>query len=82
MPQLEMKLPQVPDVPWADVQHTFGGQWLPDVDPALIGAENFSTLKNLRYKDKSLEGVGGYTYIRSRKTSGLLRRWLYCYVSL
>jgi hypothetical protein len=34
---------------------------MPDVDGALIGATNYQTLENLRYKDSGLEGVNGYT---------------------
>lgn len=65
MPELRMNLPQVPDTPWQDAQFTFDGQWMPDLDAALIGPENFATLKNLRYKDKGIEGVSGYTKVNS-----------------
>ena len=63
MPQLEMRLPEIPDVEWKDAQYGFNGSWMPDVDPSLIGAENFAKCENTRYKDKGLEGVSGYTYI-------------------
>jgi hypothetical protein len=36
---------------------------MPDVDPALIGARNFANIQNLRYNDRSLEGVNGYTLV-------------------
>lgn len=61
MPELKMQLPQAPSEPWQDSQYTFDGAWMPDLDPALLGPENFATLQNLRYKDKGLEGVSGYT---------------------
>jgi len=54
---------QAPDIPWADVQYPFDGEWLPDVDPALIGPRNFASIINLRYNDRSIEGVNGYTRI-------------------
>ena len=63
MPNLDVQLPQVPDVEWKDTQFTFNGAWMPDTDPALIGPENFATLQNLRYKDKGLEGINGYVYV-------------------
>ena len=40
-------------------QYNFGGTWLPDADPTLIGEENFSELVNLRYTDTGLELVYG-----------------------
>jgi hypothetical protein len=46
-------------------QFNFSGRWLPDLDPALIGAENFRTLKNMRYVDDGIEGIAGYTKINS-----------------
>jgi hypothetical protein len=65
MPQLEMNLPQVPDMAWQDAQFGFNGKWMPDIDPALIGAENFVKCENSRYKDKGLEGVSGYVNINA-----------------
>lgn len=47
------------------VQHAFNGAWLPNEDPALIGAENYQTLTNLRYTDKSIQGVLGYTKVNT-----------------
>ena len=63
MPKIETKLPQVPDNPWKDLQFRFDGRWIPDVDPSLIGPQNYAKLENLRYKDSGLEGVNGYTAI-------------------
>lgn len=65
MPQLKVNLPQTPNVEWKDAQFRFDGAWKPDVDGALIGPNNYQTLKNLRYKDSGLEGVNGYTIINS-----------------
>jgi hypothetical protein len=52
-----------PDIPWVDAQYPFDGEWLPDVDPALIGPRNFANISNLRYNDRSIEGVNGYTNV-------------------
>lgn len=65
MPELNIDLPDVPDVQLQDAQYTFDGMWMPDLDAALIGPENFQTLQNLRYKDKGLEGVSAYVYINN-----------------
>lgn len=46
-------------------QVRFDGAWLPDVDPAMMGANNFRTLRNLRYKNGYIEGVLGYTKINT-----------------
>lgn len=42
-------------------QHLFNGAWLPSNPPSLIGPENFSELRNLRYTDQSVQGVLGYS---------------------
>jgi len=63
VPSRQVQLQQfqgAPDNQWQDLQWMFNGQWIPDEDPALIGAENYATLQNLRYTNLSLEGVGGY----------------------
>ncbi len=39
----------------------FSGAWVPDVDPLLIGSNNYADLQNLRYQNQGLEGVSGYT---------------------
>lgn len=59
----KLSLPQQQDIPWQDKQYPFDGEWMPDVDPALIGARNFASIINLRYNDRSIEGVNGYTRI-------------------
>lgn len=60
-PKINAQLPQTPDNPWQDVQFPFDGSWLPNIDPALVGPRNFAILTNLRYSDKSIIGVNGYT---------------------
>jgi hypothetical protein len=62
---LQINIPPAPDVPWVDAQYPFDGEWLPDVDPALIGPRNFANIENLRYNDRSIEGVNGYTRINN-----------------
>lgn len=56
-----------PDVEDQTLQFFFKGQWLPDLDPAEIGPDNYSELKNLRYgpADVGLEGVQGYSKINT-----------------
>lgn len=54
------EIPQIPDDEYIDAQFNFTGQWLPSLDGALIGPENFQTLENMRYNDLSIEGVSGY----------------------
>jgi hypothetical protein len=44
-------------------QFAFTGEWVSEVDPLLIGDENFSKLENCRYSDVGVEGVLGYTKI-------------------
>uniref|UniRef100_A0A6H1ZH89 Uncharacterized protein n=1 Tax=viral metagenome TaxID=1070528 RepID=A0A6H1ZH89_9ZZZZ len=46
-------------------QFLFSGEWVPDQDPLVIGADNYSDLQNLRYNDRGLEGVQGYTKINT-----------------
>jgi hypothetical protein len=65
MTELNIQLPQTPNNEWKDAQYPFDGMWMPHVDSALIGARNFATLKNLRYNDKSVEGINGYTQVNS-----------------
>jgi hypothetical protein len=44
----------------------FNGAWMPDKDPAVIGADNFSTLQNLRYGNRTpIEAVRGYSKINT-----------------
>ena len=61
----QTEIPQVEDEVEQKVTVLFDGQWLPDQDPAEIGAENFKTLENMRYRDKRIEGVQGYTKINT-----------------
>jgi len=63
LPAFAQEAPPPPDTALTDVQYTFSGAWLPDEDAALIGAENFSDIRNLRYTDTSLVGIGGYSKI-------------------
>jgi hypothetical protein len=63
MTQIKFDPPETPDNKWIDKQYSFRGRWIPAVDPALIGPENFATLQNLRFNDKSIEGVNGYTNV-------------------
>ena len=63
MADIQIQAGQAPDVPWQDAQYPFDGEWMPDVDPALIGPRNFASILNLRYNDRSIEGVNGYTYV-------------------
>lgn len=53
------------DKEWKDLVFRFDGKWLPDVDGALIGPDNYQTLENLRYKDSGLEGINGYTKVNT-----------------
>ena len=39
------------------------GSWMPDRDPARIGAENFSAMENVKYTDSSPIGVSGYELV-------------------
>ena len=65
MPTDKIEIPQGRDVPWQDKQFKLDGKWLPDMDGALIGAENYQTLQNLRYTDDGVEGVSGYTKVNT-----------------
>jgi hypothetical protein len=69
---ISYELPEVPNNEWIDKQFGFTGQWLPDLDPALIGPENYSVLRNLRYNDAGLEGVHGYTLVNSTPYSSFI----------
>jgi hypothetical protein len=55
------QLPQTPDNPWVDAQFPFDGAWMPNDDPSLIGPRNFAILTNMRYKEKTIWGINGYT---------------------
>lgn len=45
--------------------HLFDGQWMPDVDPILIGPKNYQSLINFRPKDGFIQAVLGYSKINS-----------------
>lgn len=49
------------DVPQEEVMFPFSGSWQPNIDGTLLGSEDYQTLINLRYNDRGLEGVNGYT---------------------
>ena len=61
------RIPPAPDAQDQTLQFFFKGAWLPSIDPAEIGPENYSELKNLRYgpDDIGLEGVQGYSKINT-----------------
>jgi len=42
-------------------QHFFDGKWLPDLDGAEVGVENFTAMENFKYSDDGPVGVSGYT---------------------
>ena len=63
MPEINAEVSQIPNNEWKDLQFKFEGRWMPDIDPILIGPENYARLENLRYKDTGLEGVNGYSKI-------------------
>ncbi len=63
IPALLFSADPVPDEKTEKVYYKFSGAWLPDVDPALFGAENFRVLTNMRYNDGSIEGVQGYSKV-------------------
>jgi hypothetical protein len=46
-------------------QFFFTGEWIPNLDPLLIGEENFAELINQRYAQVGIEGVLGYSKINS-----------------
>lgn len=54
--------PDEPDIP---AQFLVDGEWLgaSSLDPIEIGPTNFRTLTNMRYTDKHVEGVQGYTKV-------------------
>ena len=70
MPKIKPDMPQTPNNPWKDLQFRFDGKWIPDVDPSLIGPNNYAKIENLRYKDSGLEGVNGYSKINEDPLDG------------
>ena len=43
----------------------FTGAWQPGVDPLLIEFDGYSDIKNMRYTDKSIKGVNGFSKINT-----------------
>jgi hypothetical protein len=66
------RIPMAPDTQEETLSFFFDGAWLPDLDPALISAKNYSELKNLRYTagGVGLEGVSGYSKINTTAIAG------------
>lgn len=63
----QQQIPNAGDNEDRELQFFFKGKWIPDMDPAEIGAENYKELQNLRYgpEDVGLEGVQGYSKINT-----------------
>ena len=51
----------------------FNGKWDSTHNSLLIGKHNFSDIQNLRYTDKSLKGVSGYSKINSTALTTYLK---------
>lgn len=60
-PSVNSQSPQIQNVPITPEMRAFTGAWQPNIDPTLIGDENFQELINLRYTDGGIEGINGYT---------------------
>ena len=58
-PKIGLKAPQIENVAIQPEMRSFNGAWMPNVDPALIGAENYQDLINMRYTDAGIEGING-----------------------
>jgi len=58
----EPELPQGEDMQLQRYLIPLDGKWIPAEDPSQIG-KNFQSLKNLRYKEKNVEGILGMTKI-------------------
>jgi hypothetical protein len=69
VPEVKFEFPQTPDNEWKDLQFRFDGEWLPHIDPLLIGAQNYAELQNMRYRDSGLEGIAGYSKINTTALS-------------
>lgn len=69
----QQQSPVAPDTQDQSAWFSFDGQWLPNVNPALIGAKNYKTLQNMRYVDGGLEGVSGYTKINTTALTTYLK---------
>lgn len=63
-PEMKLEIPVSPDEEVKRIQNLFiDGIWMPSADPLVIGPENFSAMQNLRFAERCLEGVPGYTKI-------------------
>ena len=70
VPQLPTKIQNAPDLPIEFIEFPLvDGEWMPRGDPINIGPQNYSTLKNLRYTDYGLEGIGGTTRVNDLDTA-------------
>ena len=63
----QQRIPPAPDAESQTLQYFFRGKWVPSLDAAEIGAENYTELLNLRYGPDvvGLEGVQGYDNINT-----------------
>ena len=64
-PQINTKLPRIENVPITADMKAFNGAWMPNMDPSLIGPDNYQSLINMRYTEGGIEGVNGYTEFNS-----------------
>ena len=65
-PRLSGNLPQADDIQAGRDQILFGkGQWLPSLDPLVIGKENFADLQNLRYGNDGLDTIKGHAKVNT-----------------
>jgi len=60
-PRFTPELPQLADDALYAYSILFTGAWVPDDDPTKVGEPHFADLQNLRYTNRGLEGVQGYT---------------------
>ena len=60
-PTFNPTLPQLANDELYAYSILFTGAWIPDDDPTKIGEQHFADLQNLRYTNRGLEGVQGYT---------------------
>ena len=73
-PVLMGDLPQAEDIKIGRDQVLFGkGQWLPSIDPLVIGKENFADLQNLRYGADGLDTIKGHAKINATALSAYLK---------
>jgi hypothetical protein len=63
--QEAQQIPVVQDETFHKQQYNFDGAWLPDLDAAEIGPNNFATLQNMRYSEFHPEAVQGYSKVNT-----------------